>query len=64
MMKTDTRSPGTPKGADQREALASSERKASEQQPGSYKDKETAEKVVAIPPAGPGRKPIRGLDSK
>lgn len=48
----------------QREALASSEKKASEQQPGSYKDKETADKRVEIPPVGPGKKPIRGLDSK
>ncbi len=47
----------------QREALKQSEKKASEKQPGSFKDKETAEKVVAIPPAGPGKKPIRGLDS-
>jgi hypothetical protein len=47
----------------QREALEESEKKANEQQPGSFKDKETAEKVVTIPPAGPDKKPIRGLDS-
>lgn len=47
----------------QREALKQSEKKASENQPGSFKDKETAEKVVEIPPAGPDKKPIRGLDS-
>jgi hypothetical protein len=47
----------------QREALKESEKKASEKQPGSFKDKETAEKVVEIPPSGPGKKPIRGLDS-
>lgn len=63
-MKTDTRSPDTAKGKAQREALASSEKKASQQQPGSYKDKETAEKVVAIAPAGPGKTSIRGLDPK
>ena len=48
---------------DQRQALEESEKKANEQQAGSYKDKETAEKVVEIPPAGPDKKPIRGLDS-
>ena len=63
-MKTDTGKSTTTTGSAQREALASSEKKASEQQPGSYKDKATAEKVVSIPPAGPGKKPIRGLDSK
>ena len=41
-----------------------SEKRANEQQPGSYKDKETAEKLVTIPPTGPDKKPIRGLDSK
>lgn len=49
---------------DQREALNDSEKKASEKQPGSYKEKASAEKIVEIPPAGPGKKPIRGLDSK
>ena len=48
---------------DQREALKESEKKANEKQPGSFKDRETAEKVVEIPPAGPNQKPIRGLDS-
>jgi hypothetical protein len=62
-MKTDTPKATTTTGLPEREALASSEKKASEEQPGSYKDKETAEKVVTIPPAGPGKKPIRGLDS-
>jgi hypothetical protein len=47
----------------QREALKESEKKANEQQPGSFKDKETDEKIVEIPPAGPDEKPIRGLDS-
>ena len=49
---------------EQREALNESEKKASEQQPGSYKEAATAEKVVEIQPAGPDEKPIRGLDSK
>lgn len=48
----------------QRDALKQSEKKASEKQPGSFKEKETDQKVVGIPPAAPGKKPIRGLDSK
>jgi hypothetical protein len=47
----------------QREALKESEQQASQNQPGSFKDKETAEKVLEIAPAGPDKKPIRGLDS-
>ena len=47
----------------QREALNEAQKKANEQQPGSYKEKETDDKVVEIPPKGPDRKPIRGLDS-
>ena len=39
------------------------QKKASEQQPGSYKEKETDDKIVEIPPKGPDKKPIRGLDS-
>jgi hypothetical protein len=63
-MKTDTGKSTTTTGSAQREALASSEKKASEQQPGSYKEEATADKVVEIPPAGPDKRPIRGLDSK
>ena len=37
-----------------------SEKKAKEQQPGSYKEEETADKVVEIPPTGPDERPIRG----
>jgi len=48
----------------QREALKSSEKKASEKQPGSFKDEATEEKIVEIPPVGPDRRPIRGLDPK
>ena len=47
----------------QREALNQSEKKANEKQPGSYKEEETADKVVEIPPSGPDERPIRGLDS-
>ncbi len=49
---------------EQRQALNDSEKKASEKQPGSYKEEATAEKVVEIPPTGPDEKPIRGLDPK
>jgi hypothetical protein len=51
-------------GSGQREALNESEKKASDKQPGSYKEEETEHKTVEIPPAGPGKKPIRGLDPK
>ena len=51
-------------GSGQREALNESEKKASEKQPGSYKEKATDEKIVEIPPTGPQAKPIRGLDPK
>ena len=53
----------TPPARDQREALNESEKKANEHQPGSYKEQETDDKVVEIPPKGPDEKPIRGLDS-
>jgi hypothetical protein len=52
-----------PSPKQQREALNESEKKAKEQQPGSYKEEETADKVVEIPPTGPDERPIRGLDS-
>jgi hypothetical protein len=52
-----------PSPSAQREALNESEKKANEKQPGSYKEKATDEKVVEIPPSGPDKKPIRGLDS-
>ena len=52
-----------PSPSAQREALEQSEKKANEKQPGSYKEEETADKVVEIPPTGPDERPIRGLDS-
>lgn len=52
-----------PSPSAQREALNESEKKAAEKQPGSYKEAETDDKIVEIPPAGPDEKPIRGLDS-
>ena len=51
-------------GSSQREALNQSEKKASETEPGSYKEEATEHKIVEIAPAGPGKKPIRGLDPK
>jgi hypothetical protein len=61
-MNSSTKTP--PGAANQREELNASEKKASEKQPGSYKEKATDDKIVEIPPTGPGAKPIRGLDSK
>jgi hypothetical protein len=58
-----TTSRTTPPARDQRQALNESEKKANEQQPGSYKEQETDDKIVEIPPKGPQQKPIRGLDS-
>lgn len=54
----------SPSASNQREALKESEAKASERQPGSFKEKATEDKIVEIPPSGPDRNPIRGLDSK
>jgi len=62
-MATTPRTTTTPPGAAQREALNEAQKKANEQQPGSYKEKETDDKIVEIPPKGPDKKPIRGLDS-
>jgi hypothetical protein len=54
----------SPNAANQRQALKQSEKKASEKQPGSFRDKATDDKIVEIPPSGPSARPIRGLDSK
>lgn len=62
-MNTKPSQPAVAQAPEQREALNESEKKASETQPGSYREEATAEKVVEIPPAGPDKKPIRGLDS-
>jgi hypothetical protein len=61
-MATTSRTTNPPAG-NQREALNEAQKKANEQQPGSYKEEETDEKIVEIPPKGPDEKPIRGLDS-
>lgn len=48
---------------EQREALEQSEKKAAEQQPGSFKEKATEEKVVEIGPDLTDE-PIKGIDPK
>ncbi len=48
-------------GEQQRDALEQSEKKATEQQPDSFKDKATAEKVVEIGPDITAE-PIKGID--
>ncbi|CAN5307268.1 hypothetical protein BH11PSE9_BH11PSE9_18880 [soil metagenome] len=62
-MNTETRQPTKPE-SDQREALKDSERKASEEQPGSFKDEAMEEKIGEIPPVGKDEDPIKGLDPK
>ena len=49
---------------EQRQALNESEKKASEKQPGSYKEEASGEKIVEVAPSGPDKRPIRGLDPK
>ena len=46
----------------QREALEQSEKRATEQQPESFKDKETGEKLVEIGPDVTDE-PIKGIDA-
>ena len=52
------------KPADPRQALEDSERKASQGQPGSFKDAAIDDKVVEIPPVDKDDDPIRGLDPR
>ena len=51
-----------PSPEQQREALNQSQKKANEKQPENYREEETDDKVVEIPPTGPDERPIRGLD--
>jgi hypothetical protein len=62
-MTTHTRTTTNPPEGNQRDALNESEKRAAEPQPRNYREKETDEKIVEIPPKGPEEKPIRGLDS-
>lgn len=52
----------TPRGPSERDALARSEEKASENQPDSFNEKAMTDKIVAIPPVD--KTPIKGLDPK
>ncbi len=61
-MDTSKTKPTSPRPEDQREDLKDSERKATEQHPTTFRDESNEEKVVEIPPVGPDKKPIRGLD--
>ncbi len=60
--KTESRD--TPPGEEQRDMLEDSEQRASEEQPKSFDERNLTDKVVNIPPTGPGKKPIKGLDPK
>ena len=59
-MSTNTEQPSVQDDG-QREALEQSEKKATEQQPESFKDKATGEKVVEIGPDVTDA-PIKGMD--
>jgi hypothetical protein len=56
--------PQSPESADQRKALNDSEKKASEQQPGSYKQDATDDKVVEVGPIDKKDSAIKGIDPK
>lgn len=56
--------PAPPGAERQRDTLKDAERTANEKQPGNFKEKETDDKIVEIPPLGEDKKPIGGLDSK
>ena len=49
-------------GGDQRKALEKSEKKATEQQPGTFKDEATADKLVEVGP-DMADAPIKGIDA-
>jgi len=56
--------PQPPESADQRKALNDSEKRASEQQPGSYKQDATDDKVVEVGPIDKKDSAIKGIDPK
>jgi hypothetical protein len=56
--------PQSPESPEQRKALNESEKKASERQPGSYKERETDDKVVEIGPIDENDSAIKGIDPK
>ena len=56
--------PQSPANAEQREARNESEKKASERQPGSYKQGATEGKVVEVGPIDKKDSAIKGIDPK
>lgn len=58
---TDNTNTPAGSGKQQREALAQAEKKAAEQQPESFKDEATADKVVEVGPDITDQ-PIKGID--
>lgn len=51
-------------GADQRDALMESEKKANKNQPANVKDDAIEDKIAEIKPDETGHAPIQGLDTK
>lgn len=62
MITTGTSTPKT--DTDSREALSESERRASTEQPESYKERENEEKVVEVLPIDGEGAAIKGIDPK
>ncbi len=63
MSATDT--DRTPSGnEDQRRELEAAERKANEQQPGSFEERAIDDKIVQVDEIGPDDSAIKGLDPK
>lgn len=62
MAQPDTKP--TPDDTQERKALEESEKKASEKQPGSFKEEAETEKIVEVLPLDQGVAPIKGLDPK
>ena len=60
-MSTVTKNPSGRSAEDQRDALAQAEKSAN---PNQYREENEESKIVEIPPKGPDKKPIRGLDPK
>ncbi len=60
MSEPDTQA--TPDGSKERKALEQSEKKASENQPGSFREDAETDKIVEIPPLDQDSAPIKGLD--
>lgn len=63
MDRSRIKAPGE-SAADQRDALAHSERQATETEPQNFRDEANADKVVEIAPKDPGGSSIQGIDPK